>query len=232
MVWPYRPLSYRVKLALFLVCALAILFLFDTAYQGLNTFSRLDAVEAERDLWQRPSDVIQALGSKPGDVVVDLGCGSGYFTLKLSAQVGEGGRVLAEDVRRFPLVFLWFRKVLKNDRNVTVLHGDPNDPHLPIKGVNAVLIVNTYHEFTDSKSILNHIFPSLVSGGRLVIVDREPRSVGASSNESAREHHEVSSAQVESELRHAEFEIVSRQDRFIENDPSNETWWLIAARKP
>ena len=52
------------------------------------------------------------------------------------------------------------------------------------------------------------------------------------SRETAAEHHEVSPEQVESELRQAGFEIVSRQDRFIENDPSNENWWLITARKP
>jgi ubiquinone/menaquinone biosynthesis C-methylase UbiE len=169
---------------------------------------------------------------KPGNVVVDLGCGSGYFTLKLSARVGKGGRVLAEDIRRFPLVFLWFRTALKGDRNISVLHGDPNDPHLPVETVNAVLIANTYHEFTDSSAILANVFSSLVSGGRVVIVDREPLPGGASSNETAGEHHQVSPAQVDSELRHADFEIVSRQDRFIENDSFNENWWLIAARKP
>ncbi len=169
---------------------------------------------------------------KPGDVVVDLGCGSGYFALKLSSRVGKSGRVLAEDIRTLPLVFLWFRKLLKNDRNIELVRGDPTDPHLPIKRVNAVLIANTYHEFTDANSILNHIFPSLVSGGRLVVVDREPRPAGASSNEAARDPHEVAPAQVENELRNANFEIVSRLDRFIENDPFDENWWLIAARKP
>jgi hypothetical protein len=42
---------------------------------------------------------------------------------------------------------------------------------------------------------------------------------------------EVSSEQVESELRHAGFEIVSRQDGFIQHDPLTENWWIIAARK-
>ena len=225
-------MSYRVKLALFILCALAVLFLSDTAYQALNTLSRLNTVEAERDLWQRPSQVVDALDVEPGDVVVDLGCGSGYFALKLSSQVGKSGRVLAEDIRTLPLVFLWFRKLLKNDGNIEVVHGDPTDPHLPIKRVNAVLIANTYHEFTDANAILNHIFPSLVSGGRLVVVDREPQPAGASSNEAAGDRHEVALVQVENELRNANFEIVSRLDRFIENDPFDENWWLIAARKP
>lgn len=225
-------MSYRIKLVLFLLCFVTVLFLFNTAYQGLNTLSRLNVVEAERDTWQRPTDVISALDLRPGNVVVDLGCGSGYFTLKLSAPVGKSGSVLAEDIRRFPLVFLWFRKVLKNERNVKVLRGDPDDPHLPIQGANAVLIANTYHEFTDSRSILAHVFRSLVSGGHLVVVDRELQSSGEGSRDAAREHHEVSRAQVESELRQAGFEIASWQDRFIENDPSKENWWLITARKP
>ena len=225
-------LSYRVKLVFLLLCAITILFLVDTAYQGLNTLSRLNVVEAERDQWQRPSDVIQALDLKLGNVVVDLGYRSGYFTLKLSAPVGQSGSVLAEDIRRLPLVFLWLRTFQRRQHNVTIVHGEPDDPHLPMYGVNAVLIANTYHEFTDSHAILAHLVRSLVSGGRLVVVDREPRPVEKGSTGTAADHHEVSSEQVESELRHAGFEIVSRQDRFIQNDPLNENWWIITARKP
>lgn len=225
-------MTCRVKLALFLLCAIAVLFLVDTAYQGLNTLSRLNIVEAERDQWQRPSDVIQALGLTPGDVVVDLGCGSGYFTLKLSAPVDHSGRVLAEDIRKLPLVFLWLRTFQRHQHNVSIVHGEPDDPRLPMQGVNAVLIANTYHEFTNSQAILVHVVRSLGSGGRLVVVDREPRPVEKGSTGTAAEHHEVSSEQVESELRHAGFEIVSRQDRFIQNDPFNENWWIITARKP
>jgi ubiquinone/menaquinone biosynthesis C-methylase UbiE len=224
-------LSYRVKLALILLCAIAILFLVDTAYQGLNTLSRLNVVEAERDQWQRPTDVIQPLDLKPGNVVVDLGCGSGYFTLKLSALVGKNGTVLAEDIRRLPLVFLWLRTLRRRQHNVSIVHGKPDDPQLPLQSVNAVLIANTYHEFADSRAILGHVVRSLVSGGRLVIVDREPRSADRGSTGIAADHHEVSSEQVESELRHAGFEIVSRQDGFIQHDPLKEKWWIITARK-
>ena len=222
-------MNYRVKLLVFLLCALAILFIFNTAYSALNTLSRLDVVEAERDQWQRPSDVIGALDLRPGSVVVDLGCGSGYFTLKLSLPVGDSGRVIAEDIRRLPLVFLWFRMVLRREHNVTIVHGNPNDPRLP-KRVNAVLIANTYHEFTDSQSILAHASQSLIAGGRLVVVDRAPNPENVGVTETG--EHEVSAERVETELRQASFEIVSRQDRFIEKDPDNEAWWLIVARKP
>jgi predicted methyltransferase len=222
-------LNYRVKLLVVLLCALAVLFIGDTARSALDTISRLDVVEAERDHWQRPSDVIDALNLTPGNMVVDLGCGSGYFTLKLSLSVGEGGRVIAEDIRRLPLSFLWVRTVLRRERNVTIMHGEPNDPHLP-EGANAVLIANTYHELTDSQNILGHVRQSLVPVGTLVVVDRKPNSNGVGGPEIS--DHEISADRVEEELRRANFEIVRRQDDFIEKDPDNEAWWLIVARKP
>ncbi|HVB57798.1 MAG TPA: hypothetical protein VNE63_15415 [Candidatus Acidoferrales bacterium] len=85
------PLSYRIKLLLFFLSALAVLVLMDFGYSALDTLSRLDVVEAQRDQWQRPAVVIDALELKPGDEVVDLGCGSGYFTPKLSRRVGSQG---------------------------------------------------------------------------------------------------------------------------------------------
>ena len=225
-------MSDRTKLVLFFLCSITILFLVDTVYEGLNTLSRLSLVEAGRDQWQRPSDIIKALDLRPGNIVVDLGCGSGYFTLKLSAPVGQKGKVLAEDIRRLPLIFLWLRTLQRGEHNVDLLLGEADDPHLPKQEVNAVLIVNSYHEFTNSQVILNHVAQSLVSGGRLVVVDRGPHSLGAGSTDSEREHHQVSPEQVESELRLGGFEIISRQERFIQNDPSNDEWWLIIARKP
>jgi len=227
-----KRLSYRVKLTLFLTCAIATLFLVNAAYDGLDTLSRLNVIEADRDQWQRPSDVIQALDLKPGNVVVDLGCGSGYFTLKLSGPVGKSGRVLAEDIRWLPLAFLWLRSFQKSQHNVSIVHGEPDNPHLHTQSVNAVLIANTYHELTNSRTILIQVVQALVSGGRLVVVDREPPPGNQGSRWAAAEHHEVSSEQVESDVRHAGLEIVSRRDLFIQNDPLNENWWMITARKP
>lgn len=223
-------MNYRLKLLLFVLCALAIFFLLNTGYSALNTISRLDQVEAERDQWQRPTEVLHALDLKPGDIVVDLGCGSGYFALRLSPLVGKGGRVLAEDIRRLPLVFLWFRTILKNERNITLIYGAVNDPHLPLQRVNEVLIANTYHELANSQAILAHARDSLESGGRLVVVDRAPNPAETGGSRLA--EHEISVEQVESELRRAQFEIVTRHNNFIDKDPDNESWWLIVARKP
>jgi predicted methyltransferase len=222
-------LNYRVKLLIFLLCALAALLVLDVGYAALNTISRLNTVEAERDQWQRPKDVLQALDLRTGHVVVDLGCGSGYFTLKLSSSVGEGGRVIAEDIRRLPLIFLWLRTLSRREHNVEIVLGEPANPRLP-RQVNAVLILNTFHEITDKEDILAHVFESLLAGGRLVVVDRSPQPVRVGA--AGLLGHEVSAEQVEGDLREAHFEITGRQDKFIDKDPDNESWWLIVASKP
>ena len=222
-------MSIRVKVFVFVLVALAILFVCNVGYSALRTISRLNAVEAERDQWQRPSDIIQALNLKPGSVVVDLGCGAGYFSLKLSSPVGESGHVIAEDIRRLPLMFLWVRAISRREHNVRIVVGEPADPHLPAR-VDAVLILNTYHEFTDSRPILVHVYESLAPGGRLVIVDREPKPASSALAETA--EHEISAERVENELRQANFEIVNRDDHFITRDSYGESWWLIVARKP
>lgn len=222
-------MSYRVKLLVLFLGALAVLLVLNVGYSAIETFSRLNSVEADRDQWQRPRDVIQALELRPGNVVVDLGCGSGYFSLKLSTPVGPGGQVIAEDIRRLPLIFLWFRAAARKEHNVKVVLGDPTDPHLP-SHVDAVLISNTYHEFTQSHSILVDVYEALRSKGRLIVVDREPKLANNSDLQSA--EHEISAAQVETELRQTKFDVVTRQDHFIEGDSYGENWWLIAARKP
>jgi predicted methyltransferase len=187
-------------------------------------------MSSERDQWQRPDEIVQALNLRRGNVVVDLGSGAGYFALKLSVAVGKQGRVLAVDIRRLPLIFLWIRALLRNQHNVTVAHAQPEQPDLPAGVANGVLVANTYHEFHSPKSMVDQIFRSLAPGGRLVIVDRGPEAPTGKFDESEAHHH-VPVTSVEVELRQRGFEIVRREDRFI-NRSGSDRWWLIVARKP
>ena len=141
-----RPRNW-VRLALFVACGLVVLVGLNIGYQALSTLNQLDIIEAERDHWQHSSEVIQALNLKPYETVVDLGCGSGSFSLKLAEPVGPNGRVIAEDIRRLSLAFLWMRTLRKGNHNVRVLLGDVDDPQFDPNSVIAVLISNSYHEF-------------------------------------------------------------------------------------
>ena len=212
-------------MALFLFSVIVIFVTMYVLYSGINTLQRLEVVESERDQWQRPLDILRALDLRGGDTVVDLGSGAGYFALKLSPAVGRRGKVLAVDLRRLSLTFLWTRALLRGQHNIHAILGEENNPHLPIGAVDVVLICNTYHEFNNPELMLNHVFRSLRPGGRLVVVDRAPRAIEA-------EHvHGIPLTVVEKEIRQKEFKIVSQDDHFIDQ-PRDDLWWLLIARKP
>ena len=223
--------TYRVRVALFLIGSVLLLLLVSYLYQGLQTLYALDQIERDRDQWQRPSEVIQALNLHEGSVVADFGSGAGYFTLKLSSRVGKSGSVVAEDIRQQSLVFLRIRAFLRERHNIKIIRGEKDDPRLPAGFADAVLIANTYHELTAPTLILHHLAASLKAGGQLVIVDRSLPSRAVESRETQTEHHELSPDWVETEVRSAGFEIISRQDRFINRPAEDQVWWLIVARK-
>src|SRR5262245_32578839 len=104
-----------VLISLFLVVALA-----GIAYQGARALQELTKLEESRDRWQRPQEIIQALNIKPGSLVVDIGSGVGYFTLKLSDAVGPQGGVIAVNTRKTALLFLRLRALLRGKHNVQV----------------------------------------------------------------------------------------------------------------
>lgn len=212
-----------VLLAVFLVFGIAIV-----AYQGMRTLQELNAVEAERDQWQRPADVIAPLNIKSGNVVVDLGSGAGYFALKLSDAVGPTGRVIAVDLRRLSLLFLRVRAFVQGKRNIQIIVGETDNPHLSTGNVDSVLIANTYHELTDPHAILRHTWRALRPKGRLVIVDRAPPA--SERPQESLGHHYTTADTVETDLRKEGFSIIDRKDDFI-HPPGDEVWWLIVASK-
>jgi ubiquinone/menaquinone biosynthesis C-methylase UbiE len=219
--------KYRIRVALFLVAVVVVVALLSLLYKSINTIYVLNAVEAERDQWQKPSAVISPLNLKNGDVVADVGSGAGYFSLKLSPVVGPSGTVLAVDLRRLPLVFLWIRAFLAGLHNVRIHVGESDDPHLPVGTVDAALIANTYHEFAAPELMLDHVFKSLRPGGRLVVIDRSPTSDESGSE--AEHHHQISRAAVEAQFRQKGLEILKREDQFIRR--RDEQWWLLIAQR-
>ena len=219
--------KYRVRVALFVVAVVVVVALLSLAQKGINTIYVLNAVEAERDQWQKPSEVISRLNLKSGDVVADVGSGAGYFSLKLSPVVGRSGTVLAVDVRKLPLVFLWIRAFLAGLHSIRIRVGESDDPHLPVGTVDAVLMANTYHEFAALESMLDHMFKSLRPGGRLVAIDRSP--TGDLSDSEAEHHHQIAPAAVEAQLRQKGFKILEREDQFIQRP--DEQWWLLIAQR-
>ncbi len=160
---------------------------------------------------------------------MDLGSGAGYFALKIAPRVAPNGRVLAVDLRRQSLAFLWIRALAGGHGNLHVIVSQPDDPRLPAGPVDAVLMANTYHELTAPEPILKALFRSMRSGARLVVVDRGPRD---ESRTATATHHEMTAARAEREIHQQGFQIITRDDRFIDRPQEEDVWWLIVFRKP
>jgi precorrin-6B methylase 2 len=223
--------AYRVRIVLFLLCATFGIGALFAISEGIVALVRLNEVEQERDQWQRANEIVRALNLKSGDVVLDLGCGSGYFTLKLSPVVGSRGRVVAVDIRRLPLWVLKTRAIIGSFHNIREIEGQPDDPLLASDALDAVLVANTYHELIHPKAILNRVWKSLRRGARLVVVDQSPLKTETLSREIEVQRHELSLSLAEAEIARSGFDVVSTQDRFIDR-PGEDTWWLLVAKKP
>jgi len=125
----------------------------------------------DRDEWQQPDRIMDALQIADGSRVADIGAGGGWFTVRLARRVGQNGRVYAEDVQ-MQMIDSIRRRVedqgLK-DRVTTIL-GTPDDPNLQ-PGLKAVLIVDTYPQLPDPVRVLRHVKAALAPNGLLGIVD-------------------------------------------------------------
>jgi ubiquinone/menaquinone biosynthesis C-methylase UbiE len=124
----------------------------------------------DRDEWQQPERVMDALAIADGSRVADLGAGGGWFTIRLATRVGPNGVVYAEDIQP-QMIESIKRRVLDRDlKNVETILGTPDDPRLPAD-LGAVLVVDTFPQFRDPVTMLGHVMRALAPNGVLGIVD-------------------------------------------------------------
>jgi ubiquinone/menaquinone biosynthesis C-methylase UbiE len=125
----------------------------------------------DREIWQRPDQVMDALSIAEGDVVADLGAGSGWFTMRLARRVGPNGRVYAEDFQPQMIEVIKRRLPRENVSNVETRLGTSDDPKLPVGQLDAVLIVDAYHEMQSPVALLRNAARALKPDGRIGIVE-------------------------------------------------------------
>jgi len=125
--------------------------------------------DPERDAWQKPHEVIQALEPKPQDVIADIGAGTGYFAVRFANMVPKG-RVYGVDIEPDMVKYLAERAKRENRDNVIALAGAPDNPRLPEK-VDLVLMVDVFHHIDNRARYLRTLRASLKPGGRIAIID-------------------------------------------------------------
>ena len=135
-------------------------------YQGAAWLTR-----STREREEQSQKLLDALPLKAGQVVCDVGCGNGYYTLRLARRVGPTGRVLALDIQPEMLSLLNARAKKENVQNIVPVLGSVADPHLPRGKIDLLLLVDVYHEFSYPERMLRGLRASLKPEGRLVLVE-------------------------------------------------------------
>lgn len=153
----------------------------------------------DREAWQKPDLIMDALGIADGSVVADMGAGGGWFTIRLARRVGPNGLVYAQDIQEQMIDAI--NRLIQRERlrNVRPVLGTNTDPRLP-SGLDAVLIVNSFHEMDENpeviQTLLRNIAGVLKPQGRVGIVDFTPGDggPGPSSEERINENKVIATA--------------------------------------
>ena len=132
----------------------------------------LQALEdPKRDEYQKPHEVLTALNIKPGEVIADIGAGSGYFTFRLAHFVGDRGRVYAVDVSPDMIRHLNRRMRDTGATNVITVLAEPDDPLLPDRSVNRFFVCDVWHHVENPTKYLSLMKKMLKPGGEVVMID-------------------------------------------------------------
>ncbi len=127
--------------------------------------------DPKRDAYQQPHEVITALKLKEGEVVADIGAGSGYFTFRLARHVGDTGRVYAVDISPEMIIHMNRRVRDLNLKNVVTILAAPDDPLLPDASIDRFFICDTWHHIENHPHYLALMKKMLKPGGQIVMID-------------------------------------------------------------
>jgi predicted methyltransferase len=164
----------------------------------------------DRDAWQKPEQIMDALGIAEGSKVADIGAGAGWFTIRLARRVGPNGLVYAEDVQRQMLEATRRRVSREGLKNIETVLGTETDPNLPAGALDAILVVDVYPEVDERVTFLRNLAAALKPNGRISVVNYKPGQggPGPAPNEGVR----VDSSAVEADARAAGLRVLRREN--------------------
>jgi ubiquinone/menaquinone biosynthesis C-methylase UbiE len=174
----------------------------------------------ERNKWQKPDEVVRELDLKPGQTVVDIGAGTGYFTRRFAAAVGPTGRALGLDVE--PAMVAYMQKDAKKLglKNYQARVVKPDDAELAPNSVDLIFLCDTFHHLENRSDYFHRLIPALKPDGRVAIVDfhKRPTPVGPPAAM------KVSLSEVQAEMKKAGYKMTRvygflRYQYFVEFEP-------------
>lgn len=127
--------------------------------------------DPQRDVYQKPHEVIMALGLREGETVADIGAGSGYFTFRLASPVGEKGRIYAVDTSPDMIVHMNHQIRDMKLRNIVTVLSAPDDPLLMDGSIDRFFICDTWHHIQNQAQYLALMKKMLKPGGQVIMID-------------------------------------------------------------
>lgn len=162
----------------------------------------------EREREERTDLLIENLPINPGDIVADIGAGTGYFSLPMARIVGDTGSVYSVDIQPEMLAIIEDRAAEQGISNIELVLATEKDPRLPADSIDMVLFVDAYHEFEWPWEVMSAVYESLVPGGKVVLIEyrAEDRRVPI------RELHKMTEKQARAEMDAVGLEFVVNGD--------------------
>ena len=174
------------------------------SYLGADWLER-----GERITEEQPERVLDAMGLRPGDVVADVGCGSGYYARRIARRVQPGGTVYCEDIQPEMLDIMRERAAAEGVAGIEAVLGAPDDPRLPAGAVDWIIITDVYHEMSEPEAMLAGIRRALAPGGRVALLEYRAED---GTGDHILADHAMSVRQVLLEWRTAGFELAALHD--------------------
>jgi ubiquinone/menaquinone biosynthesis C-methylase UbiE len=167
---------------------------------------------ADRDEKQKPEHVLDVIGIHAAQTVADIGCGTGYFSLRIAKRVGPTGRVLATDLQPEMLALLRPRVAAAKLDNVVPILSTPTDTNLPAGEVDVALMVDVYHELAWPKETMAQVKRALRTDGKLVLVEYRAEDPKVD----IKPEHKMTLQQIKRELDDARYTFVSSDESLPE----------------
>lgn len=176
--------------------------------------------------------LIERLELTSGDVVAEIGAGSGDLTVAIARHVGESGRVFTSEM---PSNLERLRGAVEKSGlpNIAVVEGQVKEANLADGCCDAIFMRNVYHHFSDTSTMNASFFRALKAGGRIAVIDFPPRNgaTAPAGKRGADSSHGVSAEVVAEELAAAGFRVVFDQ-AWTGESGDNERWFMVVAEKP
>jgi ubiquinone/menaquinone biosynthesis C-methylase UbiE len=133
--------------------------------------------DPQRASYQKPHEVLRALDLKQGEVIADIGAGSGYFSFRFCHLVGETGRVYAVDIS--PDMIIYMNQKIRDSgvKNLITILATPDDPLLPDSSVDRFFICDTWHHIENQTQYLKLLKRILKPGGHIIMIDFQKREL-------------------------------------------------------